>query len=581
MTTATTLETRAASADPSVARRRQEAVRLLRAGVYNRVSTRKQDEEGTSLLTQEERNRAFVAARGWALDEAHVYREVFTGAELWDRPELTKLRRAIRDRAIDVLVCYAIDRLSRDPVHLGVVLSEAEHAGATVVFVTEPLDDSSEGQLIRFVRGYAAKIEREKIKERSIRGKRARAESGQRLAGCKPPLGYRWDPERKGHLIEDPTTSWIVRRVFAESARGAPLARITGDLNRDGVRPPRAKPGEVDKRWAYTSLHYILRNPLYKGLSVAYRNYETKAAGRGRITVRRRPESEWVRLPSETAPALVEPATWDQVQHRLDTNRQRSERSRHPKRDALLRAGFVFCGHCGAPMRVNRNERGAQYRCDGMARCDGNRRFPVCGQHGHQISAKEVDAAAWNLVERILTTPRLVAAQVARLTEQDPTEAELASLDRSLREVGRQEGNIADAVAMMDDNPSATETLLQRLTMLADQRKALQDERERVLGQYAAWVAALKRLDSLEDYCRRVAANLGDLSYEDKRDALDALGVRVTVHRKDADAPRFTIAANLEVAPEANLSPPTTTASKSSTPSSTATRRPTRRRSTG
>ncbi len=74
---------------------------------------------------------------------------------------LRALREAIRRREIEVVIAYAIDRLSRDPVHLGVILSEAEHAGVAVEFVTEPLDDSPEGQLIRFVRGYAAKIEHE------------------------------------------------------------------------------------------------------------------------------------------------------------------------------------------------------------------------------------------------------------------------------------------------------------------------------------------------------------------------------------------------------------------------------------
>ena len=44
------------------------------------------------------------------------------------------------------------------------MLSEAEHAGVRVEFVTEPLDDSPEGQLIRFVRGYAAKVEHAKFK---------------------------------------------------------------------------------------------------------------------------------------------------------------------------------------------------------------------------------------------------------------------------------------------------------------------------------------------------------------------------------------------------------------------------------
>lgn len=231
-------------------------------------------------------------------------------------------------------------------------------------------------------------------------------------------------------------------------------------------------------------------------------------------------------------------------------------------------------------MRVNRNQRGPHYRCDGMARCDGNRRFPECGEYGHQISAKELDRATWGVVERVLTNPQLIASQIARVSEQDPTEADLAALDRSLREVTRQEGNVASAVATMDNNPAATEALLQRLAMLADQRKMLQAERERVLGQRSTWAAALKRLDSIEGYCCRVAANLGTLSYEERRDTLDVLGVRATVHRKQAQDSRYIITADLDLVQEATLLDGPTTVSTTSTPSSMAMRRRIRKRST-
>src|SRR5918998_233226 len=106
------------------------------------------------------------------------------------------MREAIRAREVDAVVAFAIDRLSRDPVHLGVVLSEADHAGVEVEFVTEPLDSSPEGQLIRFVRGYAAKVEHEKIKERTIRGKRARAEAGKIIPNGRPLFGYRFRQDR-------------------------------------------------------------------------------------------------------------------------------------------------------------------------------------------------------------------------------------------------------------------------------------------------------------------------------------------------------------------------------------------------
>src|SRR5205823_14330920 len=123
---------------------------------------------------------------------------VHTGVELWERRELTRLREAIRHGEIEILIVYAIDRLARDPVHLGVILTEAEHHKVTVEFVTEPLDNSPEGQLIRFVRGYAAKVEHEKIKERTMRGTRARVERGLPTAtGRRPRYGYVWRDSQK------------------------------------------------------------------------------------------------------------------------------------------------------------------------------------------------------------------------------------------------------------------------------------------------------------------------------------------------------------------------------------------------
>ena len=178
---------------------RPAAVAQLRAAIYCRVSTGKQEEEGTSLETQEVGCRAHAGEHRYCVAEACVYREAHTGVELWERKELTRLRDAIRRREIDVLVVYAIDRLARDPVHLGVLLTEAEHHGVRVEFVTEPLDNSPEGQLIRFVRGYAARVEHEKIKERTMRGRRARRDAGKPLPGPRPLYGYIWrDDEKSG-----------------------------------------------------------------------------------------------------------------------------------------------------------------------------------------------------------------------------------------------------------------------------------------------------------------------------------------------------------------------------------------------
>ena len=62
-----------------------------RAAIYVRVSSPGQQEDGPSLETQEAESRAYAAQHGYQV--AVLYREVHTGTELWERPQLTALLR--------------------------------------------------------------------------------------------------------------------------------------------------------------------------------------------------------------------------------------------------------------------------------------------------------------------------------------------------------------------------------------------------------------------------------------------------------------------------------------------------------
>ncbi len=146
-----------------------------RVAVYCRVSSAGQ-EDNSSLDTQEAACRAHAAERGWAV--VAVYREVHTGAEIFERPQLSRLRDAMRHGGFDVLVVHALDRLSRKQTHQGLILAEAEHAGVEWDSVTEDIDNSPTGQILRAVIGGMAELERLKIVERTMRGRRARVEAG-------------------------------------------------------------------------------------------------------------------------------------------------------------------------------------------------------------------------------------------------------------------------------------------------------------------------------------------------------------------------------------------------------------------
>ena len=148
----------------------------LRVAIYCRVSSAGQ-EGNSSLDTQAERCRTYASERGWIVTE--VFREVHTGSELFERPQLNRLREVVRSHDCDVVLAYALDRLSRSQAHLGFLLSEFDHLGVRLALVTEDLADTPEGRLLQSVRGFVAEVERLKIRERSQRGVLARVQSGQ------------------------------------------------------------------------------------------------------------------------------------------------------------------------------------------------------------------------------------------------------------------------------------------------------------------------------------------------------------------------------------------------------------------
>ena len=89
-----------------------EAAPAPRAAIYCRVSTGPQEQDGTSLETQEASCRAYAAQQGWAV--VGVWRDAYTATEYRARPGLTALRDAVRGGGADVVLCHALDRLSRN-----------------------------------------------------------------------------------------------------------------------------------------------------------------------------------------------------------------------------------------------------------------------------------------------------------------------------------------------------------------------------------------------------------------------------------------------------------------------------------
>jgi len=163
----------------------------MKAAIYARVSSVSK-EERRLLDSQVEGCSAAAKKDGYSVPASFIYTEIHTGAELWDRPKLSSIRESlVITHSITALYVHSADRLSRDPIHLVILLEEAERHGVNVHFVTQQFDKSDEGMLVQYVKGYAAKLERELIRERTLRGKLSKLRKGKLLGTGRDLYGYR------------------------------------------------------------------------------------------------------------------------------------------------------------------------------------------------------------------------------------------------------------------------------------------------------------------------------------------------------------------------------------------------------
>jgi putative DNA-invertase from lambdoid prophage Rac len=153
---------------------RQRKPKMLRAGLYARVSTTDQQ----TLPMQNRALREYAARRGWTV--AMQVREVGSGAA--KRNARAQLMEAARRREIDVVLVWRLDRWGRSVTDLLVTLQELDHLGVGFVSLTEALDlTTPAGRAMAGLLAIFAEFEREILRERTRAGLVQARLNGKRL----------------------------------------------------------------------------------------------------------------------------------------------------------------------------------------------------------------------------------------------------------------------------------------------------------------------------------------------------------------------------------------------------------------
>lgn len=170
-----------------------DAPKTYRCAIYTRVSTdHGLAHEFNSLHAQREAAQAYVksqAHEGWKLARDHYDDGGYSGGSM-ERPALQELLNAIRERRIDIVVVYKVDRLTRSLTDFARLVELFDEQGVSFVSVTQSFNTtSSMGRLTLNVLLSFAQFEREVTGERYQGQDRGVEEEG--------PMGRRRRAARK------------------------------------------------------------------------------------------------------------------------------------------------------------------------------------------------------------------------------------------------------------------------------------------------------------------------------------------------------------------------------------------------
>ncbi len=383
---------------------------VLRAVVYSRVSTDAQEQDGTSLDTQERACVKYAEDRGWSV--VACIRDTASGATL-ERQGITRVRDILRRGEADRVIAYAVDRLSREQNHVGILLDELQQAGATFELVTESFENTAVGKLMLSVHAFAAEFEREKIRERTMRGKVERARSGRIPQafgrGC---FGYVYKPATGKREIEL-FQAEVVRRIFQRYAETRSFEMVARELNTDGIETLRGS------RWSPVTIRHMLMNESYTGRMVYRRTKWTIVRGRNGAKARRRPElrpeSDWIEIEG-ASPRIVEDVLWKRVQ---DILKDPERIARRPAARSYELRSRVKCGICGAAM-VGQTMRSGDHTLAYYACRRAYDRFSGRDCSARYVRADRLEGGVWDEIKTVLANPMLVLQELQHAQTPKP-----------------------------------------------------------------------------------------------------------------------------------------------------------------
>ncbi|MGV3025811.1 recombinase family protein [Clostridium thermobutyricum] len=350
----------------------------MKIAVYSRKS--KFTGKGDSIENQIEMCKAHIKANIHGEHEFIIYEdEGFSGGNI-NRPEFKKLMNDIKHKKIDLLICYRLDRISRNVSDFSSVLEVLQEYKVDFISIKEQFDTSSPmGRAMIYIASVFSQLERETIAERVKDNMLEMAKNG-KWTGGKIPLGFKSkkvsyidDTGKKRYktsLEHDTKDLEFVKFLYEKYLELGSLHKLEVYTHQNNIR---SCSGRLFEK---STLKIILQNTIYVKANPNVVDYLTthgcKVYGepdgihsllsynKTESTHKNGKSTKCKKNPSEMFAAIsniqgyLEPELWLKVQLQFDKNKETFPRL--GKTHNALLTGKLFCGVCKSRMLIQHGQ---------------------------------------------------------------------------------------------------------------------------------------------------------------------------------------------------------------------------------
>lgn len=293
---------------------------IIKTALYLRKSREDLTENKEETLARHEKMLNDYCTKN-NLSIVAIYKEVVSGENIANRPEMQKLLNDVASNKYDAVACIELERLSRGNQIDQCEILEVFKASNTKIYTLNKVYDLSKDEIDEEFFEFALFMSRReyKIINRRLQRGRMQAQNEGYYIGSVLPFGFDKIKGDKGYILTPNKDAEVVKLIFNKYLDNINVAAIANYLNDNGIKPNRSA------KWTQQTIRNVLRNKVYIGL----------------LNVSKRDTF----VEGKHAP-IIDSLTFMQVQEKL----AKTPKVTNKRKLSNPLAGLIYCSECGRAM---------------------------------------------------------------------------------------------------------------------------------------------------------------------------------------------------------------------------------------